>query len=520
MQNKNKYGSFTPQENLISTLPSVVAGIFVLAASCIAVLVYFPPQNPLLEIAIILYGIFGTIYLASYYLLFAASLNKPRFAWTNAIISGIAIGGMTFLIPKEIDSLLYILVVVASMTTSLISTRGPSYFLVTSASAIHFMAHLISNGVSNHQWLIHLSLVITAVVAIETIQQLKKIAREQINRLEIINELSKQIVSTLETKQVFSLLNAAFQNALEADAYYIAILDQDDLRVELLYDDGEFFENIKMRKKGTLANWVITHQQELFLPDLRQEIQLDDVEVINVGKDRPTLSWMGVPIHGSYVDGVIAISSYHPNAFDRSDMELLSTIAQRAALALDNTYQHALVEEQARLDSLTRVYNHGYFIKALSKQAETCLAQNQPLSLIMLDIDHFKQYNDTFGHLIGDEILVNLCDVIRSHLKSTDIVGRWGGEEFTVALPNTNGTQAMQVAERIRGTMASLKFQNESQVTIPIPTMSMGIAVFPLETEDIIKLIDLADHRLYTAKERGRNQIEPASAFWDEMKID
>ena len=520
MPNKSKQGGFTPQENLISTLPSVVAGIFVLSASCIAVLVYFPPENPLLEIAIILYGIFGTIYLASYYLLFAASINKPRSAWTNSIISGIAIGGMTFLIPKEIDSLLYILVVVASMTTSLISTRGPSYFLVTSASAIHFITHLVRDGISNHQCLIHLSLVITAVVAIETIQQLKKIAREQINRLEIINELSKQIVSTLETKQVFSLLNAAFQNALEADGYYIGIVNEDDLHLELLYDDGEFFENVNIKRKGTLANWVIKNQRELFLPDLRQNVQLEDVEMIIIGKQKTSLSWMGVPMRGSHMDGVMAISSYRPNAFDRSDMELLSTIAQRAALALDNAYQHALVEEQARLDSLTRVYNHGYFIKTLGEQAEICLAQNQPLTLIMLDIDHFKQYNDTFGHLIGDEILVNLCEVIRSHIKNTDSVGRWGGEEFTVALPNTNGPQAMQVAERIRGTMASLKVHNDSQITIPVPTMSIGIAVFPMETDKIIKLIDLADHRLYTAKERGRDQIEPAAAFWDELKKD
>ena len=518
MPNKNKPGGFTPQENLISILPSVVAGIIVLFASCVTILVYFPPQNPFYKIAVILYGAVGSIYLTFYYLLFTTSLNKSRFAWTNAIISGMALGGMTFLVPQEIDYLLYILVIIASISTSLISTRGPAYFLVGSASLLHLITHLRGNGIPNYQIVIHLSLVIAALVAIETIQQLKKIAREQVNRLEIVNELSKQIVSTLETKQVFSLLNAAFQNALEADSYYIGIVDEEILHLELFYDDGEFFENTKINRKGSLANWVIKNQQELFLPDMRHNVQLDDVEMIIIGKQKTSLSWMGVPMRGSHVDGIMAISSYRPNAFDRNDMELLSTIAQRAALALDNTYQHALVEAQARLDSLTRVYNHGYFIQALGEQADTCLAQKQPLSLIMLDIDHFKQYNDTFGHLIGDEILVNLCDVIRSHIKSTDAVGRWGGEEFTIALPNTNGPQAMLVAERIRGTMASLKVHNDSQITIPIPTMSIGIAVFPMETDKIINLIDLADKRLYTAKERGRDQIEPAAAFWDEMK--
>ena len=203
-----------------------------LAATCAAVLVYFPPQNPIDKIAIILYVAFGSLYLTFYYLLFTASLNKSRFAWTNAIISGVAIGSMAYLIPPEIDYLLYALIIVASITTSLISTRGPSYFLVGSASFMHLTTHLSNNRISGHQWLIHLSLVITALVAIETIQQLKKIAREQINRLEIINELSKQVVSTLETKQVFALLNAAFQNALEADSYYVGVVDGEDLRLE------------------------------------------------------------------------------------------------------------------------------------------------------------------------------------------------------------------------------------------------------------------------------------------------
>jgi diguanylate cyclase (GGDEF)-like protein len=131
----------------------------------------------------------------------------------------------------------------------------------------------------------------------------------------------------------------------------------------------------------------------------------------------------------------------------------------------------------------------------------------------MLDIDYFKQYNDTFGHLIGDEVLISLCDVIRSHIKNTDAVGRWGGEEFCISLPNTDGGQALQVAERIRETMASLKVKNAEQMTIPIPTVSQGIAIYPAETEDITKLIDLADTRLYIAKKRGRDQVESAPAL-------
>ncbi len=517
MKSDHHQRGFKPQENLISILPSIVAGIILLLISTFTIFFYYPAQNLISTIALILYGFFGSAYLLFYYLLFNASLNKGRFSWINAVISGIALGGFTILIPEEIDYLLYMMVFIASMSASLMSTRAPSYFIVISSTLIYFAIHIINHS-PDQDWLIHFGVTIAELMAIETIQQLKGIARKQINRLEIVNEFSRQIVSTLDTKKIFNLLNAAFQNAILADSYYIGIVDGDAIYLEGFYDEGEYFQNVRMKRQGTLSNWVVTHQQELFLPDLRKNIELEDVDMVIIGKEKTSLSWMGVPMRGLYVDGVMAISSYHANAFDRSDMELLSNIAQRAALALDNTYQHAMVEEQARLDSLTRVYNHSYFIQTLHKQAQSCLAENQPLSLIMLDIDFFKQYNDNYGHLVGDEVLTSLCDVIRSHIKNTDAVGRWGGEEFAISLPNTNGEQAAHIAERIRETMSLLRLQGNNQKTIPSPTVSQGIAVFPAETEDITKLIDISDSRLYEAKKRGRDQIEPASTFWESIK--
>jgi diguanylate cyclase (GGDEF)-like protein len=263
---------------------------------------------------------------------------------------------------------------------------------------------------------------------------------------------------------------------------------------------------------------VIQNKQELFLPDLRRDRNLYEVKTVLIGKQKPSLSWIGVPLQGEFANGIIAIASYHPNAFDRSDKELLSNLAQHAALALDNTIRHARVEEQAHMDSLTGVYNHGYFLKTLEQQADTAKQLNQQLSVIMLDIDHFKQYNDAYGHLAGDNILTKLCDTIHSHIKRSDAVGRWGGEEFVISLPNTNGAQAMQVANRIRETMAEMNLRGQNQEMIPVPTVSQGIAEFPSEADEIFKLIDLADHRLYEAKERGRNQVEPDFSHWESLE--
>jgi diguanylate cyclase (GGDEF)-like protein len=201
-------------------------------------------------------------------------------------------------------------------------------------------------------------------------------------------------------------------------------------------------------------------------------------------------------------------------------MELLSNLAQHVSLALDNTIRHAQVEEQARLDSLTRVLNHGYFLKVLAEQAEEAAAENKPLSLIMLDIDYFKLFNDIYGHLVGDRILNTLCTAIRHHIKQTDAVGRWGGEEFVISLPGATGLDALHVAERIGQTMARLQVEDREGKPIPVPTVSQGIAVFPFEADEIYHLVDLADKRLYTAKERGRNQVEPQASHWESIEYE
>jgi diguanylate cyclase (GGDEF)-like protein len=231
-----------------------------------------------------------------------------------------------------------------------------------------------------------------------------------------------------------------------------------------------------------------------------------------VGKHKTSLSWLGVPMRGRSVNGLISIGSYHPNAFDRGDLELLTTLAQHAAQALDNTHEHEQVELRSQMDSLTGVYNHGNFLKLLQEQVERISLEGRSLGLIMLDVDNFKRYNDTYGHLVGDEVLVALTGAMKKHIKNTDAVGRWGGEEFVISVPGATSAQAQQIALRIRHTMVDLIIRATDGNLIPAPTVSQGVAVCPQEAASLVDLIHLADQRLYTAKERGRNQIEPVPA--------
>ncbi len=511
---KRKQFGISLQENLVSIQPAIIAGIFMLVSTITAAIILHPITDAATKLILILYGIAGSLYLGFYYYLYTTSPNKLIFAWGNAIIAGLALGTIQYFIPEELHFLVYTLLFLAVLTTSVISSRGPAYFLVLIFTILDLKLNTQDqNNTTITEWVIHAGLTFSAIISVEIIQQLRTLSQRQIKRLEILNEVSRQIVSTLDKKQILTLLNAAFQNVLEADTYYIGTLEGDEIQLELFYDDGEYFDNMRVKKEGTLSGWVLDHQQGLFLSDLRnQAVALEGVSYVLMGKSKGSLSWMGVPMKGANVNGLMVIASYHPNAFNQSDLELLNNIAQRAALALDNAHNHALVQEEARLDSLTRVYNHGYFIKILHEKAEECSLAKQPLSLIMLDIDHFKNYNDSYGHQIGDEVLRSLCNFIRVNVKATDAVGRWGGEEFAIALPGANVNDALLIAERIQRSLQRFTLKVAEQKTIPFPTASQGIAVFPEETNNISKLIDIADSRLYIAKERGRNQIESAPA--------
>ncbi len=458
-------------------------------------------------------GIFSAFIL--YYFILPKSNQLEKIKWIIAVISGLGLGLIAIYIPRQIYSLFYILCLLTAIIIAIINGRGPTFLMIGIVSATTLLA--LYKYPFNWLTLFEaVGLLVVSVAVSETYFLLSEMMYRRILRLAEINDFARKIAASLETEQVMSLLSAAIQDSMDADTYFLGLVDGNDyLQLDLFYDDGEYFAPERIPLAGSLSGWVIRNEQPLFLPDLRHEPDLEGVQMRIVGKNKISLSWMGVPIHTAHYKGVIGVASYRPNAFDRMDMQLLENLAQQAAFALDNAHHLSEVEYQSHLDSLTGVYNHGYFLKMLSKNAEQRRSNQSPLSVIMLDVDFFKQYNDTYGHLFGDSVLQSLVSAIRSHIKSTDFVGRWGGEEFAVALPGANGQQALMVARRIQKTMSEMKLNHLEKGKVPAPTVSQGIAVFPLETDDIFKLIDIADQRLYIAKERGRNQVEPDEKFWE-----
>lgn len=498
----------TPREHRISALPSTIGSIAVLAITLFNGTVLWP-EDPLRSFLLLAFGLLGILYLVILdFVIIPHPRYSPSYGWTNALLSAFGLIILSYSIPNSLDAYVGVLLVLSVITNSIIADRGPSYVLIVLVTIGGLAIHpdLLQ---SLAYWTLLLSMAIMATIILETVQQLKGHARTHIRRLETVAEFNRHISSTLDTHQVMALLSAAFQNAVEADTYFVGIREADQLRLELCYDDGEYFDNQRVKLEGSLSSWVLENQRSLFLPDLRKEVELPGVRLVLVGKHKTSLSWLGVPMRGANVDGIICIGSYRPNAFDRGDLELLNALALHAAQALDNTHQHQQVELRAQMDSLTGLYNHGNFLLLLKGQLEAATLESRPLGLIMLDVDNFKQYNDTYGHLVGDSVLMALSSAMRQHVMNTDIVGRWGGEEFVISLPNADAAQAQQVAVRIRETVAALTVPDARQTQIPAPTVSQGFAIFPQEAQDLVDLIHLADRRLYLAKARGRNQIEP-----------
>lgn len=498
--------------------PSSIAAIIIFLVIILDIL--FGNQPPVEKRLITLsIGIGGSLYVLLQTVLIAPRLQTYRklYIWVNSVISGFGLSLLALALGEAHHTFYSILLILTVISISIISGRGPTYLLIILSGIAYILIH--QNSLSGFlDWAIHVLPVIASTVITETILRLRKVTEDHIHSLETINTFSQQINSSLETNQVLSLLNAALQKALTADSYYVGLVDNGAIRLDLFYDEGEYFSNVEVPVENTLAGWVIRNQSTLFLPDLRAGIEIADIHRTIIGRNKASLSWIGVPMRTAHINGLLAVSSYKANAFSHTDMELLSNMAQHAALALDNTVHHKQVEQQSRLDSLTGTYNHRYFLKALQELIDNAHLQKKVISLIMLDIDFFKRYNDSFGHQVGDLVLTKLCETIQQNIKKGDFVGRWGGEEFVIALPGAKGDEAHQVAKRVQKNMQELVLSHPKYEKIPAPTVSQGISVFPDEADEISRFIYLADQRLYKAKERGRNQIEPDLSHWDSIQ--
>jgi len=206
--------------------------------------------------------------------------------------------------------------------------------------------------------------------------------------------------------------------------------------------------------------------------------------------------------------GVMVVDNfYSKKSITKDDIWKLTMFANQAGLAIENSQEFERTLILSNTDRLTNLWNYGYFQHQLAEEIKRALRFNRSLSLLMADIDFFKAFNDTLGHLAGDKLLQELSLTLKNSCREVDLVARYGGEEFAIILPETNKESAYASAERIRKAVAENPFFYSDNTSPKKITISIGVASFPQDVTEKEKLILAADKALYAAKETGRNRV-------------
>ncbi len=223
----------------------------------------------------------------------------------------------------------------------------------------------------------------------------------------------------------------------------------------------------------------------------------------------PAISYcLPLQIHDETI-GLLYVQSEQKENLDDAKLQLIHTVLEQAAMALSNLKLREALREQSIRDPITGLYNRRYMDEALKQHVERVRRQQRPLGIIMIDIDHFKSFNDTYGHAAGDAFLRKLGEFMQNHIRAADIACRYGGEEFTLIMPDADLEVARQRAEYLLQEARHLRIQGVKDTHETI-TLSAGVAVYPQQGETIESVLHAADQALYHAKREGRDRVSVA----------
>ena len=326
--------------------------------------------------------------------------------------------------------------------------------------------------------------------------------------LHALYEVSNAFSTLLDFKKVLQTALKTAADIFPCDSAYIAMAEGDGKVFTVRAWWGPTKTGSQpVQLESELALWVLENKKSIRYTRGQKDRHLDSFNK-KEGMLGSVQSFLMVPLMvGENILGVIRLNSSHRDIYQEYDQDVLSTLANQTALAIENALMVERIQNMAVKDGLTGVYNHRYFQEKLEEEISKADRYNKDLSFLLLDVDHFKKFNYTYGHQEGDKVLRIVAEIAESTLRQkVDTLARYGGEEFAIILPETDGNSAKDLAERVRKSIEGYLFENESKGVYRV-TVSIGVSSYPFDAREQSKLIQAADMGLYESKANGRNRV-------------
>jgi diguanylate cyclase (GGDEF)-like protein len=293
----------------------------------------------------------------------------------------------------------------------------------------------------------------------------------------------------------------------------ILVVDDEEITRQLLLDFlGDVGYQIETAASGEEAlNKIRQTPFDLVITDVRMPGMsgIDLIQSVNDGN--LDTCFLVITGYASLDTAITAIKSgaydYITKPFNLDELRIIVERAVERQFLLREAKQKEYYRELSILDGLTQVYNHRYIHELLARELDRALRYPQEFSILMLDIDDFKKFNDTFGHLSGDFALKAIAKIISASVRKVDLVGRYGGEEFLIILPHTNKEGACIAAQRVCAAVAQTELKDDRDTILGHLTASIGIATFPPDGKSKESIVKAADSALYQAKRDGKNRV-------------
>ncbi|HZI94280.1 MAG TPA: sensor domain-containing diguanylate cyclase [Patescibacteria group bacterium] len=333
-------------------------------------------------------------------------------------------------------------------------------------------------------------------------------SRARARRLSVLSDISQAANSVLEPRKVMEIVMTRAQDLIQTEAWSLLLVDEKEHTLSFELVMGQRVDDVKdyrIKIGQGVAGWVVQYKRPLIVNNVREDRRFDARFDMLTGFRTRSILCAPLISRGRII-GAVELINKRRGPFNKEDLQMVTTLVEPGAIAIENAILYQKSAELTVTDDLTKLFNSRYLNVHLRREIKRSRRYGVPVSLIFLDLDGFKQVNDKFGHLSGSRALFEVGQILQETVREIDVVSRYGGDEFTIILPQTGAMGAMIIAERIRASIQERVFLTDLGLDVRL-TASFGVSTFPDHGQSREDLIQRADQAMYMVKDRGKNGV-------------